>query len=73
MLVMIEYTFMFKMVNQTKNSGSARVAGLTLPLNPTEWMKGEMTENHHRGKVVEKEKSKWKYQNQTKKETKSWK
>ena len=32
MLVMIEYTFTFKMVNKTKNSGSERVAGLTLPL-----------------------------------------
>ena len=32
MLIMEEYTFMFKMVNKTRNSGSERVAGLTLPL-----------------------------------------
>ena len=31
MLVMVEYTFTFKMMNKTKNSGSKRVAGLTLP------------------------------------------
>ena len=32
MLVMVEYTITFKMVYKTKNSGSVRVAGLTLPL-----------------------------------------
>ena len=32
MLEMEEYTFMFKMVNKTKNLGSERVAGLTPPL-----------------------------------------
>ena len=31
MLVMVEYTFMFK-INKIKNSGSERVARLTLPL-----------------------------------------
>ena len=29
---MVEYTFTFQIVNKTKNSGSERVAGLTLPL-----------------------------------------
>ena len=33
MLVMVEYTFTFKMVNKAKNSVSERVAGLTLPLS----------------------------------------
>ena len=33
MLVMEEYTFTFKMVNKTKNSGPERVARLTPPLN----------------------------------------
>ena len=33
MLKMEEYTFTFKMVNKTKNSGSERVAGLTPPVN----------------------------------------
>ena len=32
MPAMKEYTFGFKMVNKTKNSGSERVAGLTPPL-----------------------------------------
>ena len=35
MLVMVEYTFTFKMVNKSTNSGTERVVGLTLPLKVT--------------------------------------
>ena len=32
MLVMIDYTFKFKMANKTRNSDSERVAGITRPV-----------------------------------------